>query len=374
MSTLSTEIYYNRQQNLIASLQNSGLDALVINPSPSLVYLTGMHFHLMERPVLAIFTPSSPPIIVIPELEMRKTEGLPFPIQVLTYSEDPQTWTGVFTAAFSQGSKINNAGVEPLHLRYIEFGYLQSALPKATIHSAENILSGLRICKDEKEIMAMRSAVGAAQRALQATLPFIKPGISEIDLATELTIQLLRHGSQPELAFSPIVSAGPNSANPHATPTTRKLSSGDLLVIDWGARVDGYVCDLTRTFALGNIDPEFSRIAQLVKEANEAGRKAATCGIAASTIDQAARAVISQAGYGAFFTHRTGHGIGLESHEEPYIRSDSSLLLQPGMAFTIEPGIYLPGRGGVRIEDNLLITNQGAECLSNMDRDLIVLG
>ena len=221
--------------------------------------------------------------------------------------------------------------------------------------------------------MAMRKAVAAAQLALQATLPLVKPGVTEIDLAAELTIQLLRHASQPEMAFSPIVSSGPNSANPHALPSERKLSSGDLLVIDWGARLDGYISDLTRTFAIGKVEPEFSRIAEIVKNANKAGREAANNRGTAADIDQAARQVIENAGYGKFFTHRTGHGIGLESHEEPYIRGDSSLELLPGMTFTIEPGIYLPERGGVRIEDNILITAQGAECLSTLDRDLIVL-
>ncbi|MEN6300618.1 MAG: aminopeptidase P family protein, partial [Anaerolineaceae bacterium] len=313
------------------------------------------------------------PIIVIPQLEMRKTEGLPFPMRVYTYSDDPQTWGGVIKEALNQSTQVKNIGIEPLHMRYLEFNYLINALPKATIQSAENILSGLRVCKDELEIMAMRKAVAAAQLALQATLPLVKPGITEIDLAAELTIQLLRHASQPEMAFSPIVSSGPNSANPHALPSERKLSSGDLLVIDWGARLDGYISDLTRTFAIGKVEPEFSRIAEIVKNANKAGREAANNRGTAADIDQAARQVIENAGYGEYFTHRTGHGIGLESHEEPYIRGDSSLELLPGMTFTIEPGIYLPERGGVRIEDNILITAQGAECLSTLDRDLIVL-
>lgn len=374
MSNSPNNIFIQRQNRLIASLQKFGYDAAIINPSPSLVYLTGLHFHLMERPVLALFTASTPPTIVIPELEMRKTEGLPYPLQVFTYSDDPQTWAGVFASAFNQGSQLSRIGVEPLHLRYMELNYIISALPQAAILSAEDTFSGLRICKDQQEIMAMRKAVATAEKALLATLPSVKPGISELELASELTIQLLHCGSESEMAFTPIVASGPNSANPHAMPTERKLSPGDLLVIDWGARVDGYLSDLTRTFAIGKVDPEFTRIAMVVKNANAAGRKTATQGITAGAIDQAARVIIESAGYGQFFTHRTGHGIGMEAHEEPYIRSDSTLSLQPGMTFTIEPGIYLPDRGGVRIEDNMLITSAGADCLSILDRDLIVLG
>lgn len=374
MPTTSNNIFIQRQENLIASIETSDFDAVIINPSPSLVYLTGLHFHLMERPVLAFFTTTAPPIIVMPDLEMRKTEGLPYPIQAFTYSDDPQTWAGVFASAFNQGSTPKRIGIEPLHLRYLELNYIKTALADSTVHSAEEIFCGLRICKDEQEIMAMRKAVSTAEQALLATLPSVKPGVSEIVLAAELTIQLLRCGSQPEMAFAPIVSAGPNSANPHAVPTERKLSSGDLLVIDWSARVDGYISDLTRTFAIGKVDPELSRIAQIVKEANTAGRKTAARDVVAGAIDQAARTIIESAGYGQYFTHRTGHGIGMESHEEPYIRSNSLLSLRPGMTFTIEPGIYLPGRGGVRIEDNILITSAGADCLSGLERDLVVLG
>ncbi|NMC11587.1 MAG: aminopeptidase P family protein [Chloroflexi bacterium] len=372
MST--TNFFSSRQQKLIKAMQQSGFDTLVITPSPSLFYLTGLHFHIMERPVLALFTISMPPIMVIPQLEIRKTEGLSFPIQVFTYSDDPRTWGNVISEAFNQGSKARCVGIEPLHMRFLEFDYIRKAIPDAEILSAENLLSGLRIYKDNDEIKAMRKAVDAAQHALHTTLPLVKPGISEIDLAAELTIQLLRYGSQPEMAFSPIVSSGLNSANPHAMPTNRKLASGDLLVIDWGARVDGYISDLTRTFAIEKIDSELSHIAEIVKNANIAGRETASLGGTAGEIDKAARKVIDDAGYGEFFTHRTGHGIGLESHEEPYIRGDNSLVLCPGMTFTIEPGIYLPGRGGVRIEDNMLITSQGAECLSNLDRDLLILG
>ncbi len=373
MSNSPNNLYFQRQNHLIASLQKSGFDAVIINPSPSLIYLTGLHFHLMERPILALFSVSSPPIIVIPELEMRKTEGLPYPLQVFTYSDDPQTWVSAFSSAFNQVPQLTRIGIEPLHLRYLELDYIKSSLPKAIIQSAEDVFFGLRISKDDQEIMAMRKAVVAAEQALLATLPLIKPGVAEIDIAAELTVQLLHHGSESEMAFTPIVSGGPNSANPHAMPGERKLYPGDLLVIDWGARVDGYISDLTRTLAIGKVDAEFSRIAEIVKEANAAGRKTATCGIPAGAIDKAARAVIEAAGYGPFFTHRTGHGIGMESHEEPYIRGDSLLSLQPGMTFTIEPGIYLPGRGGVRIEDNILITPQGADCLSSLTRDLIVI-
>ena len=152
------------------------------------------------------------------------------------------------------------------------------------------------------------------------------------------------------------------------------VHAGDLLVVDWGAAWDGYISDLTRTFAVEDVDEECRRIHKIVQEANAAGRAAAKPGVPCANVDQAARAVIEQGGYGMDFTHRTGHGIGMEGHEEPYMRGDNLQLLEPGMAFTVEPGIYLPDRNGVRIEDNVVITDIGADVLSDMPREIRTVG
>ena len=153
-----------------------------------------------------------------------------------------------------------------------------------------------------------------------------------------------------------------------------RIEDGDLLVVDWGAAYDGYISDLTRTFAVGEVDDEYKKIHKIVQEANAAGRAATMPGVPCANVDHAARAVIEQAGYGKYFTHRTGHGIGMEGHEAPYMRSDNMQLLEPGMTFTVEPGIYLTGRNGVRIEDNMVITESGAESLSDMPREIRVVG
>jgi Xaa-Pro dipeptidase len=221
---------------------------------------------------------------------------------------------------------------------------------------------------------AMRRAVKIAQYGLEATIPLIKIGMTERELSSELVMQLLKHGSEPEMPFAPIVSSGPNSANPHASPSERKLQVGDMLVVDWGAAYDGYISDLTRTFAVGDVDVECAKIHKIVQEANAAGRAAAKPGVPCANVDIAARDVIEKAGYGKYFTHRTGHGIGMEGHEDPYIRGDNMQLLEAGMAFTVEPGIYLADRNGVRIEDNLVITENGADCLSDMPREMRVVG
>lgn len=365
----------SRLDKLNASLQDSDLDAVILNPGPTLTHLTGLHFHLMERPVVLMFARGQDPAIVVPELELQKVASLPYKLQVFAYPENPSEWDAAFRkAAQSLDLDGKRIGVEPRQLRLLEFRFVKSGAPEADYPDASAVLSGLRLKKDQAEVEAMRRAVKIAQNALEATIPSIKIGMTEKELSSALVVQLLRQGSEPEMPFSPIVSGGPNAANPHASPSERKLQAGDLLVIDWGATYDGYISDLTRTFAVGDVDEEYQKIHRIVQEANAAGRAAAKPGIPCADVDKAARAVIEKSGYGVYFTHRTGHGIGMEGHEEPYMRGDNMQLLEPGMAFTVEPGIYLPDRNGVRIEDNVVITETGADVLSDMPREIRAVG
>jgi Xaa-Pro dipeptidase len=365
----------SRFDRLNASLRDRDLDAVILNPGPTLTYLSGLHFHLMERPVVLFFAKDQDPAIVLPELELQKVASLPYKLQVFAYPEKPSEWDKAFRSAVQAlGLDAKRIGVEPRQLRLLEFRYVQSAVPKADFPDASDVLSGLRLRKDQTEVDAMRRAVKIAQDALEATIPFIKIGKTEKEVASELVMQLLKHGSDSEMPFSPIVSGGPNAANPHASPSDRKLQTGDLLVVDWGAAYDGYISDLTRTFAVGEVDDEYRKIHKIVQESNAAGRAAGKPGVPCANVDKAARDVIEKAGYGEFFTHRTGHGIGMEGHEEPYMRGDNMQILEPGMAFTVEPGIYLPGRNGVRIEDNVVITETGADVLSDMPRKIRVVG
>lgn len=365
----------SRQARLTTLLSQDGLDALALNPGPTLTYLTGLNFHLSERPVVLILVPPNPPVLVLPELEAGKIDTLPFPVRAFAYNENPDTWPGVFKQAVNAAHvERSTVGVESGRLRFLELSLLQAASEETLYQAADGLLAKLRMQKDSYEIEQMRTAVQIAQKALQATLTAVKPGMSEREIAAELTTQIYRSGSDAELPFNPIVSAGPNGANPHATPTNRLLVPGDLLVVDWGASYNSYFSDLTRTFAIGTPVPEYAQIAEIVLAANGAAREMAAPGVTAEQVDQAARQVIEAAGYGEYFIHRTGHGLGMETHEPPYIRSGNPLVLEVGMTFTIEPGIYLPGKNGVRIEDNMVITETGSESLSDLPRQLLQLG
>lgn len=364
-----------RLDKLNASLLNSGLSAVALNPGSTLTYLTGVAFHLMERPVVLLVAPDQDPVLVLPELELPKVDLFPYKIQAFAYGENPSEWENVFRKATqSLGLDGKRIGVEPRQMRLLEFSHIKAGAPEADYPDASNVLAGLRLRKDKAEMDAMRKAVKIAQDALTATIPLIKIGMTEKELSAELVMQLLKHGSDSEFPFPPIVSAGPNSANPHASPSERKIQVGDLLVVDWGAACDGYISDLTRTFAVGDVDDEYRKIHKIVQEANSAGRAAAKPNVPCANVDKAARDVIEAAGYGKYFTHRTGHGIGMEAHEDPYMRGDNMQLLEPGMAFTVEPGVYLTNRNGVRIEDNVVITETGADVLSDMPRELQVVG
>jgi Xaa-Pro dipeptidase len=313
--------------------------------------------------------------LVLPELELLKAKASPLPFRLFPYGENPAYWGNAFRKALSELSLDGKLiGVEPTRLRVLELRLLETGAPEAEFVSAETALAALRLRKDAAELAAMRRAVQIAQDALKATLPAVKVGVSEYELASELTYQMLRAGSEPELPFAPIVAGGPNSANPHSTPGERRLQPGDLLLFDWGASYQGYVSDLTRTFAIAQVDPEMARIAAHVKDANAAAQAAVRAVARLGDVDRAARAVIEAGGCGPQFRHRTGHGLGMEGHEEPYVYGENDLIMQPGMTFTIEPGIYYEERSGVRIEDNVAVTATGCDVLSDLPRELIVLG
>lgn len=364
----------DRVEKLFTTMENFGVDALAVNPGSSLTYLTGLDFHLMERPTLAFFSPGRNPVLVIPRLEAVKLTEMEYEVDAILYDEDPSLWQHSFDhAADLLGLKGKKLGMEPLALRLLELNYIQRAC-KPIIQDATALMATLRARKDAQEIENIQIAANIAQTALKETLPLVKVGMSEQEVAAELVVQLLRAGCPPHLPFGPIVSSGPNSANPHASPSDRKLQVGDLLLFDWGARHNGYISDLTRTFAIGDVDPEFVKIHDIVHQANAAGRVAGKPGVPASAVDIATREVIETSGYGKYFTHRTGHGIGLDVHEDPYIRGDNSQVLEVGNCYTIEPGIYLMGRNGVRIEDDVFVTETGSQSFSDMPREISVIG
>jgi Xaa-Pro dipeptidase len=363
-----------RLDKLTQQILDNGLDGMALVPGPNMAYFSGIHTHLSERPILLFILADDEPAVIIPTLEAMKAEAAGIsPDHIFAWSDEEG-----FRGAFQQACawlELSDCllGVEAYHMRVLESETLRRYAPGLQTTHADDMIAEIRMIKDAAEVAAMEKAVAVAETAMKALLPQLAVGQTEKQIAALLT-RLLLEGGADSIAFGPIVSAGPNSASPHASPTERPLQYGDLLVIDWGCYVDGYPSDITRTFAVGEIDDELAHIYHVVRRANEAGKAAARPGASGQDVDRAARAVIEEAGYGAYFIHRTGHGLGLEVHEPPNMVEGNTAPLRPGNVFTVEPGIYLPERGGVRIEDNLLVTPDGNRSLTSLTRELLTIG
>jgi len=367
-------IYQNRLDNLRHLMSEHHISLTAVNAGSDLTYFTGLSFHVSERPAILFIPIDSLPRFFFPEFEHEKVSNISTEILLFPYSEDTEQWPVIMGHLLNTiAPAIAQVFVAPESFRFLEMELIQKAMPELAFFSAAEMFKELRIIKDEYEQAAICKAVKTAEQAFQLTIPSIRCGQTEIEIANQLFIHLLEQGSSAELPFHPIVASGPNSANPHAVPCERCLQEGDLVVIDWGACWEGYISDITRTLSVGEPTLQAATIAALVLSANQAGRDRIRPGILASEVDAAARDVIVSSGHGKHFTHRTGHGIGLKAHEEPYISSTESTSLKAGMTFTIEPGIYLPDWGGVRIEDNMLVTSQGADTLTNLPRELWVI-
>ena len=348
--------------------QNS-LDGLAIVPGPNMAHLTKSKFHLSERPVIFFIQPNEATFI-LPELESPKI--LDLGVNYITY--DDKDGPKPAFEKFSKTNKISKLGVESRTIRHLELDLMNSTGINSDVVDASGIFAKLRMSKSSSEIDCMIKAVNIAETSLESVLGNIKPGVTEKQFAADLVIELLCNGSDSELPFSPIVASGINAANPHHFPGDKEFQDGELIIIDWGATFEGYFSDITRTFALGdNIDDKLLRAYETVKQANESARVKAKIGVQAGIVDEAARKVIDGSGFGKFFTHRTGHGLGLEVHEEPYITPGNDFILEKGMTFTIEPGIYIPNLGGIRIEDDIHLEESGATSLTTLSRELIHL-
>ncbi len=363
-----------RLERLRTLTRQAELDAVAFVVGANLTYLTGVVFHVSSRPLVAIIPVEGEFTFILPALEVPMVaDRKPFPMTLISYTDAEgylPAFEKVCTALKLAGKRI---GVEGMKMRVLEGQLIQRYAPGSSIIPAEDALMALRLYKDQDEIAAMREAIRISEKALDSMLPTVHPGMTERQIAN-LLLNAMSEGGGDGNAFEPIVLTGPNTAQPHGSPGDRTLRDGELLLFDFGTTRHGYPADITRTFAVGKFDPELARIYDIVLAANQAGISAARPGATAQDVDHAAREVIAKAGYGDYFLHRTGHGLGLDVHEPPYIRDGNSQVLEPGMVFTVEPGIYLQGRGGVRIEDNVVITASGADVLTSYPKTLRTLG
>jgi len=359
-----------RIDQLRSLLQAQNLDALAVVPGANLHYLAGLDFSTKLRQTTAIIPVSGTPVLVLPALELERAKSqVRGDMQIITWSDSEGPSAALARAADETKLAGKRIGIEQNVMRVYELRGLEAAAPGLEIIDATPILSAMRMTKDSAELAAMREAVRLIEQTLHATVSAMHIGMTEREVA-EIWMNAIRATGCPP-SFDVAVGSGPNGANPHHTNGERQLQDGDLVVMDGGIYYNGYASDITRTIAIGTPNAEALRVYELVLAANTAGRVACRPEATGDQIDQVARAIIEQGGYGPQFIHRTGHGLGMEIHEPPFIVGGSHEPLTPGMTFTVEPGIYIPGVVGVRIEDDMVITETGAESLTSFPRELI---
>jgi Xaa-Pro aminopeptidase len=340
-----------------------GIDVLLLSTGADLPYLTGYEAVPLERLTMLVLPRDGDAVLVVPRLEEPRVAEQPDAFSVLAWDE---TENPVAIVANLVGS-ARTAGIgDHTWARFLV--ELQDALPRVRFRRAVDVTGALRVVKDADEIAALRIAARAVDDIAVSMRRERFAGRREIDVHRHLVERMLDAGH--ERANFAIVAAGENAASPHHDPGARVIQPGDVVLLDFGGTMRGYCSDITRMFAVGDPSSEVRDAYDVLVDAQEHGVSAATVGTACADVDAAARRVITEAGYGAYFVHRTGHGIGTEAHEDPYVVAGNATPLVPGHAFSVEPGIYVPGRFGMRLEDIVVATQEGPERLNAAPRDL----
>lgn len=370
-SRFDSSVYAHRLTAAASAAANAGLAGLVITPGYDLRYLIGSRAQTFERLTALVLPAAGSPTMVVPRLELaalRESAVADLGVAVRDWvdGEDPYRMVGEALGGVSSSAVAVTDSMPALHL-----------LPLVDVLGttpvlATGVLRDLRMIKDPSEIDALRKA-GAAIDRVHARVPeFLVPGRTEADVAADIAEAIVAEGHS-EVAFI-IVGSGPHGADPHHECSERVLQAGDIVVVDIGGPVEpGYNSDSTRTYSLGDPSPDVAHHYSILQEAQRAAVASVRPGVTAQQIDAAARDVLAGAGLAEYFVHRTGHGIGLSVHEEPYIVAGNEEALRAGMAFSVEPGIYFPGKWGARIEDIVIVTADGAESLNNRPHELVVV-
>jgi Xaa-Pro aminopeptidase len=366
-----TELYpAERLRQAADAAGAAGLGALLLTPGPDLRYVTGYDAQQLERLTCLALPANGDPFLVVPRLELPAAQASPaggFGLEMIPWDETDDPYALVarrLGVVASVGLADRMWAMMVLRFR--------AALPAARQGLASAALRGMRSRKSAAEVAALREAGAAIDRVHAAMPGWLRPGRTELEVAADVAAAISGEGHVR--ADFVIVASGPNAASPHHEPSGRVLQPGDAVVVDIGGTMpSGYCSDCTRVYAIGRPPGEFLRYYEVLRDAQEAACAAVRPGVTAEAVDAAARVPITEAGYGPEFVHRTGHGIGLETHEDPYIVAGNAEPLEPGMAFSVEPGIY-PGPHGARIEDIVVCTEQGHERLNHVTRELVVVG
>jgi Xaa-Pro aminopeptidase len=354
--------FVNRRKKLRALIEDAKADALLVTNFKNVTYLTGF----TGDDSYLLVTLDGEKLITDPRYTTQLEEECPG----LALEIRPPGVTMLKGTAKAIGdAKVERLGIEGNSATVSFQQSVAKALPKTQLVVTENLVERLRIVKDRDEIEATRVACVQAKRSFDVVRASLTPNMTELDVAAELEYQARRFGAK-SLSFPAIVAVGPRAALPHATPTARRLGESDFTLVDWGANSGLYMSDLTRIIVTGKISPKLRKVYGVVLKAQLAAIDAIRPGLTGEQVDRVARRIITRAGFGKAFGHGLGHGTGLEIHEAPRLAVGQKTKLRPGMIVTVEPGVYVPGWGGVRIEDDVLVTRTGSEVLSDVPKQL----
>jgi len=359
---MNESIYSKRQTNLRNTLNKKGLDGILITNLTNIRYISG-------------FTGSAASCLMTPEGNYFITDG-----RYIEQSKDQVKGFERFIDMSSHFAQIKKNNLNPNgfklafegdHMSYAQYESMVKTFPNTKWENSSMILEDLASVKDDHELDCLRTAVEITDKVYEEILPMLRPGYTEKQVANTM-VSKYREYAEGE-AYSPIVATGPNGALPHAIPTDREFQKGDFIVIDAAAKYGGYHADMTRTPVVGEATEKHHEIYSIVKEAQQRGCDTAKAGVSCKVVDAATRDYIGEMGYGEYYTHGTGHGLGLEIHTSPRFSPHSEAVLEKNNVMTIEPGIYLAGWGGVRIEDDVIIQEDGCEILNKTTKDLVIL-
>lgn len=367
-SSDATTIYADRLQRTQTEMAQQGIDLLVVGASADLRYLIGFDGHESERMSVLVLPRAGAPHYVAPGLEAPLLDAQRDLLHIVPWeeTEDPAAKVAAVAGPAAEGTIAVGDGLWSVFTIR-----LQDRMPRARWTEGGQLLRPLRMIKDEREIALLAEAARRTDESWEEFLTTAISGLTEWQVRERLMGLLAARGLSPVFCN---VGSGPNGASPHQTASDRVIGPGDAIVCDWGGTLEGYNSDVTRTAHVGDPSPEFVRAYEAVRAANQAAFDVVRPGVPCQEVDRAARAVLTEAGYGAAFIHRTGHGLGLSLHEEPYLIEGNTLPLEEGMVFSDEPGIYFPGQFGIRIEDTVVCTADGGRRLNEATRVLTILG
>ncbi|PGL69142.1 Xaa-Pro peptidase family protein [Bacillus sp. AFS055030] len=362
----------HRIQNLSTWLKEQDIQLGFITSTENVFYLTNFHCNPHERLLACLVFPNEEPILVCPQMEVGHVQNAGWKYGVIGFNDSQDPWAMIQESLAKRNISVNRMAIEKEHLLVGRYERLVQLFPGAQFLAAEEKLHDLRLIKDSEEIRRMQVAAEAADMACQIIVDRIAEGKTEMDLIAEMEYEMKKKGIS-KTSFSTLILTGANSALPHGNPGTNPIKKGDFVLMDLGFIVDGYCSDITRTVMFGQPNEQQREIYETVLKGQLAAIEVSKPGEVLGNVDRAARQVIANAGYGEYFVHRIGHGLGIGIHDYPSVNDSNTDIIKTGMSYTIEPGIYVPNIGGVRIEDDIVITETGAITLTKFPKELIIL-